>query len=108
MNLFALATFVIAVAIALAVMVVVERRRTERAAKKTIDQIVGPGEGARAKLFPESLTVVEVTEWGVTCTSPNGPVERVAWDDLQKVELVNTDEGPFVPDVFWVLHGSTS
>ena len=27
------------------------------------------------------------------------------WDDLQRVEIVTTDHGPFAPDVFWVLHG---
>ncbi len=26
--------------------------------------------------------------------------------DLQKVEVVTTSEGPFAPDVFWVLHGT--
>lgn len=29
------------------------------------------------------------------------------WDDLQAVEVLTTDEGPFLPDQFWVLHGST-
>jgi hypothetical protein len=42
----------------------------------------------------------------VVCDRPDGKVERVRWDDLQKVEIVTTDEGPFVPDVFWVLHGT--
>ena len=28
------------------------------------------------------------------------------WGDLQKVEVVTTGNGPFAPDVFWVLHGT--
>jgi len=34
-------------------------------------------------------------------------VESVRWEDLESVELLTTDEGPFSPDVFWVLQGST-
>jgi len=30
----------------------------------------------------------------------------VGWADLQKVEVVTTSDGPFHPDVFWVLHGT--
>jgi len=41
----------------------------------------------------------------VVCERPDGTVERVGWDDLQKVEVVTTGDGPFAPDVFWVLHG---
>jgi hypothetical protein len=41
-------------------------------------------------------------------SDPMRKVERVAWADLQKVEVVTTSDGPFAPDVFWVLHGSES
>lgn len=58
------------------------------------------------QLMPESLFIVEVSDTGVSCSRPDQRVERVTWDDLQCVEVVNTDEGPFLPDVFWVLHGS--
>jgi hypothetical protein len=60
------------------------------------------------KPIPESFFVVEVSDAGVSCARPGQKVEKVAWDDLQRVEIVNTDEGPFLPDVFWVLHGSES
>jgi len=55
---------------------------------------------------PESLFVLKVTDAEVVCERPDGKVERVRWDDLQKVEIVTTDKGPMEPDVFWVLHGS--
>jgi hypothetical protein len=62
----------------------------------------------QTKLIPESLFVVEVSDAGVSCSRPDQTVESVTWDDLQSVEIVNTDEGPYYPDVFWVLHGSGS
>jgi hypothetical protein len=62
----------------------------------------------QTKLIPESLFIVEVSDAGVSCSRPDQKVESVTWDDLQCVEIVNTDEGPFFPDVFWVLHGSES
>ena len=32
-------------------------------------------------------------------------VEQVAWDDLEGVDIITTDEGPRREDVFFVLHG---
>jgi hypothetical protein len=57
-------------------------------------------------LQPESLYVVRLTESGVSCTDHEGATESAAWADLQKVEIVTTDQGPLLPDVFFVLHGS--
>jgi hypothetical protein len=60
-----------------------------------------------AKLDPESRHIVRLSDTEVTHELPNGIVERVEWSDLNKVEVLTNDRGPFVPDVFWVLHGST-
>lgn len=57
-------------------------------------------------LLPESRFVVRLSDTEVTCERPDGKVERVGWADLQKVEVVTTSDGPFAPDVFWVLHGT--
>jgi hypothetical protein len=38
---------------------------------------------------------------------PDGKEESVRWDDLQEVQIITTDEGPFVDDVFWLLLGSS-
>jgi hypothetical protein len=59
----------------------------------------------RPQLLPESRYNVQVSESGVSCTDPDGAIESVAWSNLQQVEIVTTDHGPFLPDVFWVLHG---
>lgn len=83
--------------------------RTSRVAARAI-QRAGHPEQYRSKpgarLEPESRFIVRLSDSEVVCDRPDGKVERVAWNDLQKVEVVTTDEGPFVADVFWVLHGS--
>jgi hypothetical protein len=48
---------------------------------------------------------VRLSNSEVVCERPDGTIERVGWDDLQKVEVVTTGDGPLAPDVFWVLHG---
>jgi hypothetical protein len=60
----------------------------------------------RAHLAPESRFIVRLSDREVICERPDGKVERVNWADLQKVEVVTTDDGPFALDVFWVLHGT--
>lgn len=60
----------------------------------------------RPRLMPESLYIVQVSDTGVSCRDPDGASESVEWGDLKQVEIVTTDHGPFLPDVFWVLRGS--
>jgi hypothetical protein len=60
------------------------------------------------KLRPESLFIIQISEAEVSCTRPNGEFEKVDWNDLVSVEIITTDKGPFLPDVFWVLHGSST
>ena len=57
------------------------------------------------KLFPRRKAVVAFDERGVTCNRPDGTMEEVTWEELECVEIVTTDTGPFVEDVYWVLHG---
>jgi hypothetical protein len=57
------------------------------------------------QLDPESRFVVRVDDAGVVCERPDGKTERVGWDDLERVQIVSTSEGPSVPDTFWLLEG---
>lgn len=41
----------------------------------------------------------------VRCQRADGTTEEVSWDELVAVEILTTDAGPFVCDVFFVLHG---
>ncbi len=58
-----------------------------------------------APLFESSFRV-ECDSREIICYQADASSERISWSDLQKVEIFTTDEGPFVPDVFWILHGS--
>jgi hypothetical protein len=46
-----------------------------------------------------------VDERGVRRRLGDDIVEQVAWDDLVGVDIVTTDQGPVVEDVYFVLHG---
>lgn len=52
--------------------------------------------------------VVECEGDIVSCSTPGGKTESVAWNDLQRVEVITTDEGPWAADVFGMLHGSAT
>lgn len=85
------------------------RWRTSRLASRALDPAIHSDRHAspsRARLEPEGRFIVRVSDAGVVCERPDGKVEQVAWAVLQKVEVVTTDDGPFAPDVFWVLHGA--
>ena len=57
------------------------------------------------RLVPESLFVVGLGDDDVVCERPDGTRERVTWAELQRVEIVNTSDGPMHPDTFWLLIG---
>jgi len=40
---------------------------------------------------------------GVTRTLINGATESIAWDELAKVQILTTDEGPWSEDVYFLL-----
>jgi hypothetical protein len=87
------------------------RWRASRTASRALDRALHPERHAsepRVPLEPESRFVVRLSDAEVVCERPDGKVERVGWADLQKVEVVTTGDGPFAPDVFWVLHGTDS
>src|SRR4051812_37159375 len=52
------------------------------------------------------VAVATFDDHGATCRWPDGTIQAVTWDDLQAVEICTTDMGPFVEDVFLVLHAT--
>ena len=71
-----------------------------------LKRLFGGNPGERAPLQPESQFVVRLSDSEIVCERPDGKTERVTWDDLQRVEILTTADGPFAPDVFWVLSGT--
>jgi len=55
----------------------------------------------------QSAVRVVCHERGVSVSRADGTlIDDLPWADLTAVEIFTTDEGPFVEDVFWVLHGA--
>lgn len=61
---------------------------------------------AAGQLIPEGLYNIAVTDEALAYENPDGTTETIGWDQLNRVEVVTTDEGPFLPDSFWVLTGN--
>jgi hypothetical protein len=73
-----------------------------------LKRIFGNGAAiSAAPLQPESQFIVRTTDAEVICQRPDGQEERIAWDDLQAFIVETNDAGPFAPDVFWILVGSS-
>lgn len=78
-------------------------------ARRMVARIIAetdPSRIRRPALKPQCDFSVEVSQTGATARRPDGKIESVEWDDLQKVAILTTDAGPFAPDIFWVLIGS--
>jgi hypothetical protein len=61
--------------------------------------------GGPPVLMPEALNVVTFDERTITVRYSGGESRAIGWDELTMVGINTTDEGPFVADVFWGLHG---
>jgi hypothetical protein len=112
MTLQALVTFIAVVVAACVAIALVGRWWVGFAANRHVERIerripLG-GDAQPAKLRPEIQYIVALSDVDVSCTHPDNSVERVAWQDLQSVEIVTTDDGPPATDAFWVLRGTTS
>lgn len=73
-----------------------------RVLAKVLDQ---SADAPRTKLDPESQFVIHITESEVSCHRPDGIVESVRWDDLERIDILTNSDGPFAPDCFWLLIG---
>lgn len=65
-----------------------------------------PLAASAARLMPESQFVVRLSESEVSCQRPDGDIETVRWDELERVVIHTTSDGPLLPDCFWLLVGS--
>ena len=54
---------------------------------------------------PEDLYIVTITEESIKVQPPSGGPEEVLWKHIYEIRLVNTDTGPFEPDIWLVLIG---
>ena len=52
---------------------------------------------------PEASVIVTFNSQQIRCSKPNSKEESITWDKLDAVLIETTDEGPMLPDVFWLL-----
>jgi hypothetical protein len=64
------------------------------------------GSQDKSALNPEALNILSFDDDRISLSCANGEVHAVRWVDLTMVGVRTTDEGPFLPDVFWGLHGA--
>jgi hypothetical protein len=57
---------------------------------------------------PEELYHVLISEEGISCEHPEREKESIKWSDIREVEVKTTDEGPFLPDVWFIFKGDQS
>jgi hypothetical protein len=72
-------------------------------ARKT--KLLSKGKGKNVVLHPEAQNIITFDTDKIAVTYPNGEIRSVCWSDLTMIGIRTTDEGPFVADVFWGLHG---
>ena len=54
---------------------------------------------------PEEYYTVTITEDFIRVEHPKQKTEEIAWSDIEEIKLINTDQGPFLPDVWLALLG---
>src|SRR6185369_7366841 len=59
--------------------------------------------GRSGRLIPESLFTVAADEWQISVSDPEGNERNTTWSLIERVLIRTTDEGPFLPDVFWIV-----
>ena len=54
----------------------------------------------------EDYYETEVTDIYVKVSHPKRKDEQIEWNEIEEIKLINTDEGPFLPDVWLILIGN--
>jgi hypothetical protein len=57
---------------------------------------------------PEDNFTVTLTNQFVKVEHPERKAEIVYWNDVEEIKLINTDQGPWAPDVWLALLGKES
>ena len=55
---------------------------------------------------PEDFYQTEITDVYIKVTHPKRKEEQIKWEEIEEIKLINTDEGPFLPDVWLISIGN--
>ena len=61
-----------------------------------------------SKTQPEDLFQITIDNYGVKVEHPKRNTEHINWEDIEEIKLINTDTGPFAPDIWLALLGKES
>ncbi|MGZ3765678.1 MAG: hypothetical protein ACXVB0_17225 [Mucilaginibacter sp.] len=59
----------------------------------------------KKKLQPEDNYLVTITDEWIRVEHPKWGTESIFWKEVHAILLINTDEGPFIPDIWLTLIG---
>ena len=57
------------------------------------------------KVQPEDYYKITVNDKSICVEHPKQPPETVNWEDIHTIKAINTDEGPWLPDIWLLLKG---
>jgi hypothetical protein len=57
---------------------------------------------------PELQFTITISNEFVQVDHPERSTERIKWLEIEEIKLLNTDDGPFLPDVWLCLIGANS
>ncbi|TGD59799.1 hypothetical protein [Flavobacterium humi] len=60
------------------------------------------------KKQPEDYFETTITEKFVRVEHPEREAEQIFWEDVNEIKFINTDQGPFAPDIWLALIGENS
>ena len=64
--------------------------------------------GQKKSQNPEDDFVITITDEIVRVEHPYRKTEEILWKDINEIRFINTDTGPFTPDVWLALIGDKS
>lgn len=64
--------------------------------------------GKKTSQHPEDDFEVTITDDFVRVEHPKRKTEEIFWKDINEIKFINTDTGPFTPDVWLALIGNNS
>ncbi|MBF4505120.1 hypothetical protein IRZ83_00480 [Flavobacterium sp. JLP] len=57
---------------------------------------------------PEDNFLVTITKEFIRVEHTERKTEEILWNDIKEIKLINTEDGPFLPDVWLALLGENS
>lgn len=62
---------------------------------------------SKSGLNPEDEFITTLTDEFIKVEPPFGKTCEIRWKDLIQIKLINTDEGPFIQDIWLILSGAS-